>query len=167
MWRFSESVPGLRWTYWDPTGYAEAIPVKSKIYRTPLERVLYGTAIISLFALFTWVLFNPVFAGIVGILGIAFVPLHFITLPLGQKRKVQGRGYVLVEAGKAALTTGNVVWLNPELSRRRTRSKRKLLVKTATDIRLIEFTDKDEALHGLRLLRKTSNQHKAELISLN
>lgn len=157
--KFTESVPGLRWTYWDPAGHFEAIPVKSKLYRRPIERVLLGIPIVAFFGLYLWITFNPMFAGIFGLLLTSFLlfPFHLLSLPFSRKRKGREKGYVLVEAGRVVLTTGNVVWLDPELLDRRTRNPRRLLVKTSNETLQIEFADRNEATNGGRLLRRTFN----------
>ena len=151
-WKFGEYVPGLRWTYWDPTGRLEAIPIKNKLYRRTYEWALSAVAVVALIGLFLWITFNPVYTGIFGTL--LLFPFHLISLPFGQKRQKQKKGNVLVEAGKVVITTGNVVWFDPVLSDRRARNPKRLLVKTGKTTLQIEFANKNEAANGLRLIRK-------------
>ena len=159
--KFAESVPGLRWTYWDPAGHFEAIPVKNRVYLRPIEWVFFTVAIAAFFGLYLWVTFSPLFVGIFGILLAPFLlPVHLLSLPFGQRRKGHEKGYLLFEAGNVVLTTGNVVWFDPELSNRRIRNPRRLLVKTGKKTLLLKFADRNDTANGWRLLRKNHNlQH--------
>ena len=151
-WKFGEYVPGLRWTYWDPTGRLEALPIKNKLYRRTYEWALSAIAVVALIGLSLWVTFNPVFSGIFWV--VLLFPFHLISLPFGQKRQKQKKGHVLIEAGKVVITTGNVVWFDPVLSDRRAWKSKRLLVKTGKTTLQIEFANKIEAANGWRLIQK-------------
>lgn len=151
-WKFGESVPGLRWTYWDPTGRLEALPIKNKLYRRTYQWVLSGVAAVVLVGLFLWVTLNSLYTGIFGIL--LLFPLHLISLPFGQKRQQQKKGHLLVEAGKVVITTGNVVWFDPVLSDRRAWNPKRLLVRSGKTTLQIEFANKHEAGNGSRLMQR-------------
>ena len=152
-WKFGEYVPGLRWTYWDPRGGLEALPIKNKLYRRTYEWALSAVAVAALGGLVLWLTFNPLFTGLFGI--VLLFPFHLITLPFGQKRQKQKKGHVLVEAGTVVITTGNVVWFDPVLSDRKARNPKRLLVKTGRTTLQIEFANENEAADGLRLIRKS------------
>ena len=151
-WKFGESVPGLRWTYWDPTGRLEALPIKNKLYRRTYEWALSIVAAVGLMGLFLWVTFSPVFTGLFGVL--LLFPFHLVSIPFSPKRQKQKKGHVLVEAGKVVLTTGNVVWFDPVLSDRRARNPKRLLVRSGKTTLQIEFANKMEAANGLGLIQK-------------
>lgn len=151
-WKFAELLPGLRWTYWDPTGRLEAIPIKNKLYRRTYQWVLSGVAAVALIGFSLWVTFNPVFTGIFGLL--VLFPFHLVSLPFGQKRQKQKKGHLLVEDGKVVITTGNIVWFDPVLSDRRARNSKRLLVKTGKTTLQIEFANQNETANGGRLIQK-------------
>ena len=151
-WKFGESVPGLRWTYWDPTGRLEALPIKNKLYRRTYQWALTAVASVALIGLFLWATFNPVFTGLFGIL--LLFPFHLVSIPFGQKRQKQKKGNVLIEAGKVVITTGNVVWFDPVLSDRRAWNPKRLLVRSGRTTLQIEFPNKVEVANGVRLIQK-------------
>jgi hypothetical protein len=151
-WKFAESVPGLRWTYWDPSGRLEAIPVKIKKYRRPRDLAFSAVVSVGSVGLFSWLLFYYPFIGAIEI-G-ATTLLHVPSYAISKDRQKQKKGHVLVEAGNLVITTGNIVWFEPELSERRTRNPKQLVVKTGPKTFVIEFGNLSEAASGLRLLRK-------------
>lgn len=158
--KFAASVPGLRWTFWDPAGRLDAIPIKNKIYHRTINWAIFGIADAAIIGLFLWITFNRVLEGIFGILLTPFLlfPLHLLPLPFNRNRKKQGKGYVLSEAGKIVVTTGNIVWFDPELSDRRTRNPKGLLVKTRKKTLLLEFADLNDVANGRRLLQKNPKE---------
>jgi hypothetical protein len=151
-WKFAESVPGLRWTYWDPLGRLEAIPVKIKKYRRPRELALSAGVTVGSVGLFLWLLFYYPFIGAIEIGATSL--LHLPTLAISKDRQKQKKGHVLAETDQVVITTGNIVWFEPELSERRTRNPKQLVVKTGPKTFVIEFANQNEAANGLRLIRK-------------